>query len=303
MSLEFGLNCVVVVSPSLSLSRSLSTPTSSTFLLLTLLSSLFLPLALFASVQQQQQQKKGWNGIPTSECQSKGCCFSRAPASQGELALRLPSCFRPNGGDSAYSVSASPAPGSSPATNGPGPGEARATLSQTASTAPGLGPDSKDLDLSLTLPARDVARLTMGAPKRWSVPASVLPGVSGVERRGKELDSSSSRANGEGGSALEVEVVSSPSFAAVVTRRSENSSSSPSSSPLLDTRGFRLVFKEQYIELTTRLPSSGRGALYGLGERTSSSELLPLRRNGDGVPFTLWARDAAAADADQNSYG
>ena len=136
----------------------------------------------------------------------------------------------------------------------------------------------------------------------------MLPGISGVERREKELLLGNKNENGNnesgGGSAaaLEVEVVSSPSFAAVVRRKNENNSSS-SSSVLLDTRGFRLVFKDRYIELTTRLPNNGKGALYGLGERTSSSEKLPLRRNNEGVPFTLWTRDAAAADADQNSYG
>jgi alpha-glucosidase len=152
--------------------------------------------------------------------------------------------------------------------------------------------------------------LTLGKPGRWLVPSSVLPGISGVERREKELLLGNKNENGNnesgGGSAaaLEVEVVSSPSFAAVVRRKNENnSSSSSSSSVLLDTRGFRLVFKDRYIELTTRLPNNGKGALYGLGERTSSSEKLPLRRNNEGVPFTLWTRDAAAADADQNSYG
>lgn len=209
------------------------------------------------------------------------------------MALRLPSCFRANGGDSSYSLS-SLLPSSE---NAAKTGEAKGTLSQTASTAPSLGPDLASLNFSLTLPARDVARLTIGTDKRWRVPASVLPGVSGVERREQELGGSKEDGNGESGSDLEVEVVSSPSFAAVVRRKNN------SFSPLLDTRGFRLVFKDQYIELTTKLPDKGKGALYGLGERTSSSSSLPLRRNAEGVPFTLWTRDAAAADADQNSYG
>ena len=275
-------------------------------------------------------KKTGWNGIPASECLSKGCCFSQAPTRQGELALRLPSCFRQNGGDSSYPVSTllppPPSPpgrteeggGPSAAAAAAGPaarGAARGTLSRAASAAPSLGADLAALDFSLTLPARDVARLTIGADQRWRVPAGVLPGVSGVERRERELlagaggsgsgsgsGSSGQDGNGgeRGGSELEVEVVSSPSFAAVVRRKS--SGSSPPS-PLLDTRGSRLVFKDRYIELTTRLPEAGRGALYGLGERTSSSERLPLRRNEQGVPFTLWTRDAAAADADLNSYG
>ena len=296
----------------------LSSPTSTSHLLLLL----HFPSPLSSTKKNKKQQ--GWNGIPASECLSKGCCFSQAPTRQGELALRLPSCFRPNGGGSSYSVasmsllspSSSSSSGGAAGGGGEETGAAKGTLSQAASAGPSLGPDVERLDFSLTLPARDVARLTLGAGGRWSVPASVVPGVSGVERRGKELllGGVGGGGGGEGkrggevaGSDLEVEVVSSPSFAAVVRRKKNGSSSS---SPLLDTRGFRLVFKDQYIELTTRLPDGGRGALYGLGERTSSSERLPLRRGdggggggGGGVPLTLWTRDAAAADADQNSYG
>ena len=219
-------------------------------------------------------------------------------------------------------VSSSSSSSSSSGETGESNGAAKGTLSQAASAGPSLGPDIEKLDFSLTLPARDVARLTLGTEKRWRVPSSVVPGVSGVERRGRELlllgkeggrgggeeesSSSISSSSSSSSSDLEVEVVSSPSFAAVVRRKGKKNGSS--SSPLLDTRGFRLVFKDQYIELTTRLPDKGQGALYGLGERTSSSERLPLRRNKEGendggVPFTLWTRDAAAADADQNSYG
>ena len=68
--------------------------------------------------------------------------------------------------------------------------------------------------------------------------------------------------------------------------------------PLFDSRGKRLVFKQAYIELTTTIPPTS--SIYGLGERTSSSSTLPLRR--DGVPLALWARDSAAADADVNTY-
>lgn len=41
-------------------------------------------------------------------------------------------------------------------------------------------------------------------------------------------------------------------------------------------------------------------ALYGLGERTSSTG-LELQR--DGIPLALWNRDHQAALPDQNTYG
>jgi len=255
--------------------------------------------------RHQTNNSTGWNGIPAAECLSKGCCHSPAPTRQGDVSLRLPSCFRPNGGDSSYKVkSLSTSTSSSSSSINTAGQTIKGTLSQSSSAAPALGPDLSELDFSLSLPARDVARLTIGTEKRWRVPASVLPGVSGVEKREKEL---AQKKSSSGGAALEAEVASSSPFSVVVRRAQRggsNSTTDDENDVLLDTRTFRLVFKDQYIELTTRLPRSGKGiSVYGLGERTSSSETLPLKRNDEGVPLTLWTRDAAAADADQNSYG
>lgn len=70
------------------------------------------------------------------------------------------------------------------------------------------------------------------------------------------------------------------------------------SAPLFDTRGHRLVFKEQYIELTTALPRNS--SVYGYSERTPSQG---FRLQRDGIPMASWTRDSAAADPDLNSYG
>ena len=56
--------------------------------------------------------------------------------------------------------------------------------------------------------------------------------------------------------------------------------------------------QEQYLEFSTTVPASS--ALYGLGERTSSTG-IELRR--DGIPLALWNRDSPAAAPDQNVYG
>ena len=56
--------------------------------------------------------------------------------------------------------------------------------------------------------------------------------------------------------------------------------------------------QDQYIELTTALPSSS--AVYGLGERTPSTG-MQLQRNG--IPLALWNQDVPAADPDENNYG
>ena len=52
------------------------------------------------------------------------------------------------------------------------------------------------------------------------------------------------------------------------------------------------------MELTSAVPKEA--SLFGIGEHISSSGLL-LRR--EGAPLTLWNRDNAASDPDQNTYG
>lgn len=58
------------------------------------------------------------------------------------------------------------------------------------------------------------------------------------------------------------------------------------------------LLQDQYIEVNSPIPSSA--TLFGNGEHISATG-LPLRR--DGTPLTLWTRDCAAADPDQNTYG
>ena len=59
-----------------------------------------------------------------------------------------------------------------------------------------------------------------------------------------------------------------------------------------------MALQDQYMEISTSVPETA--ALYGLGERTSSTG-LELRR--DGIPLALWNRDHQAALPDQNVYG
>ena len=221
--------------------------------------------------------------MSAAECTAKlGCCYAPAPVSRGDAPLRLPDCFKPNGGASTYAAAAGATTATLPA---------KGQLTSTASAAPTLGPDVSPLDFEVALLAPDVARVSLSAPGRWRLPASVLPGAAGV----------AAAAKGDGRPPLlDVAVEGSP-FGVVVRRANTSSASSSSASsapPLLDTRPHRLVFKDHYIELTTSLPATS--SVYGLGERTASTPTLPLRR--DGVPLALWARDSAAADADVNTY-
>jgi hypothetical protein len=68
--------------------------------------------------------------------------------------------------------------------------------------------------------------------------------------------------------------------------------------PLLNALPMLLPKQEQYLEVTTPVPEAA--VLFGAGEHISATG-LELRR--DGAPLTLWTRDCAAADPDQNTYG
>jgi alpha-glucosidase (family GH31 glycosyl hydrolase) len=60
----------------------------------------------------------------------------------------------------------------------------------------------------------------------------------------------------------------------------------------------RFIFKDQYIELSTRLPRDAN--IYGIGEVSLPSGLQLPR---DGTTITLWARDMPSANPYANLYG
>lgn len=63
------------------------------------------------------------------------------------------------------------------------------------------------------------------------------------------------------------------------------------------SHGGPLVFKDQYLELTTRLPKDA--ALYGLGENTQPGG-IKLRPND---PYTIFTTDASAINLNTDLYG
>eukprot|EP00884_Botryococcus_braunii_P001445 jgi/Botrbrau1/11300/Bobra.0038s0063.1 len=194
-------------------------------------------------------------------CENLGCCWSPPPASPATVAaMNLPSCFYANAGSSAYVLK-----GSLSSKDGVSRGES--TLLH--GTMPMLGADIQDLSVETKRIAANIVEVKIGslASPRWEIPKRLF------ERTASEGE--------EGDTEYTLEVATKP-FEFAVLRKGSNDT-------VFDTRGQRLVFKNQYLELSTSLEKST--VLYGLGE-TAPSTGMPLRR--DGVPYTLWTHDTWA---------
>jgi alpha-glucosidase/alpha-D-xyloside xylohydrolase len=90
-------------------------------------------------------------------------------------------------------------------------------------------------------------------------------------------------------------------FGFAVTRISNNEvlfNSTPSAGSAGGVHSFNsMVFKDQYLEISTQIPASA--TLFGLGESTRPDG-LPLAK---GRTYTLWATDIGAMNANVDLYG
>eukprot|EP00775_Hariotina_reticulata_P010721 gene10721-10877_t len=87
-------------------------------------------------------------------------------------------------------------------------------------------------------------------------------------------------------------------FSLVVTRTGDSGSGTQLPA-VFRSKGSSLVFKDQYLELGTAVPSDA--SLYGLGQRTNPDGGINLPRDGSKV--VLWNYDIPSATRDVNLYG
>ncbi|KAL6777600.1 AGL1 [Auxenochlorella protothecoides x Auxenochlorella symbiontica] len=233
----------------------------------------------------------GYVGITEGECRNKGCCWNPADF-QDFPYVDVPWCFTQNAHPAEYEAA------KIQEDNG---GGSYAELALVKSVQPELGPDVTKLSASVRRVGCDTLRLTLrdADEARWEVPthlfkSDILAGQpcspqAPVARQRPGSGPSMNGACGGSATTLEYNLLPHP-FSLTVTRSGDGA-------PLFNSTGQRLVFKDQYLELSTGL--SPGATLFGAGERVSRS--LHLARNG--APRPLWNRDIGPALEEQNSYG
>ncbi|KAL8137539.1 hypothetical protein V2J09_003540 [Rumex salicifolius] len=133
---------------------------------------------------------------------------------------------------------------------------------------------------------------------RWEVPYNLLPREQppplkqSLGRRSRKIPFSTSKLSGD---ELIFSYTSDP-FTFSVKRKSNGQTLFDTTSNEEDPYS-SLVFKDQYLEISTKLPSDA--SLYGLGENTQPHGI----RLYPSDPYTLWTTDASAINLNTDLYG
>ena len=148
-----------------------------------------------------------------------------------------------------------------------------------------FGTDTPQLTVNVAFETAQRLRVKISDPDtaRWEIPQSILPITPPDVNVGELMYSFS---------------YTSEPFGFAVTRVDDGEVIFNTTAPLTD-QGIPmfngLVFSDQYIEISSVLPSEP--VFYGLGEKVTSLQLETA-----GNPITFWARDAATP-VDENIYG
>ncbi|KAL0007647.1 hypothetical protein SO802_009149 [Lithocarpus litseifolius] len=163
------------------------------------------------------------------------------------------------------------------------------------------GPDIPTLQLSVKHETHDRLRvhITDAEKQRWEVPYNLLPREQPPALKqtiGRSRKSPITVSETEyPGSELIFSYTTDP-FGFAVKRKSNGQTLFNSSSDESDPFG-NLVFKDQYLEISTKLPNDA--SLYGLGENTQPHG-IKLYPND---PYTLYTTDISAINVNTDLYG
>lgn len=161
------------------------------------------------------------------------------------------------------------------------------------------GPDVPDLQLFVKYETQDRLRvhITDAAKQRWEVPYNLLPREQppNLKRATGTLSKKPITESEYSSSELIFSYTTDP-FGFAVKRKSNGETLFNSSADGSDPFG-SLVFKDQYLEISTKLPKDA--SLYGLGEN-SQPHGIKLYPND---PYTLYTTDVSAINLNTDLYG
>ncbi|XP_042021414.1 alpha-glucosidase [Salvia splendens] len=153
------------------------------------------------------------------------------------------------------------------------------------------GADIPLLSLTASLETKDRLRVTItdANKTRWEIPNEILPRPPRPHLISRSLLSSPP-------SDLVFTLQNTTPFGFSVRRR--DGSTLFNTAPIQNQPSTYLVFKDQYLQLSSSLPRPPKSNLYGIGEHTKSSFRLQPHQT-----LTLWNADIGSANIDLNLYG